>query len=146
VLVPSNGLDTQILTDDDTALLVKVDRRDSNQLQAIPPLSASHRWGTQTTTTEPTQEEEGGDEDGDHPDNSSDFGSLKEYHGGKTISYSNPVDALTATWDSLHLYRFNADFNANEIQDVSAPPPPLPHLLACSSSSSRPPPSPPPQH
>jgi hypothetical protein len=117
VLVPSSGLEAQILTDDDTALLVKVDRRDSNH-KVNPPSSNPQRWATQTTTTEPTQEEEG--EEAEETDNTSDFGSLKQQdHGGKMISYSNRVDTMTTAWDSLHLYRFNEDFNANEIQDVS---------------------------
>jgi hypothetical protein len=134
VLVPSQGMEGQILTDDDTALLVKVDRRDSNH--RVNPVT-NNRWGSQTTTTDTTTQPD--DEEGDagaphrggvtrfvgasaeDDDNLSDFGSLY-HHGGKTAAatYSNGVDQITTNWDSLHLYRFNPDFNANEIQDVSS--------------------------
>lgn len=127
VLVPSHGLEAPILTDEDTALLVKVDRRDSNHRVNIPglpnqqQLPPGQRWGTQTNTTEVTsrgdEEEEIERDKAEDLDLMSDFGSL-HYQGGKAAIYSNNVDALTTTWDSLHLYKFNSDFNANEIQDV----------------------------
>jgi hypothetical protein len=117
-------MEAQILTDDDTALLVKLDRRDSNH-RVTPP--ANPRWGSQTATTEATTQPDEEVEDAaapaggvavDEDDNLSDFGSLHHY-GGKTVTYSNAVDPITTNWDSLHLYRFNPEFNGNEIQDVS---------------------------
>lgn len=119
VLVPSHGLETPILTDDDTALLVKVDRRDSNHKVNLPNQPPGQRWGTQTNTTEVTSRADEDEEDKEKDsDLLSDFGSL-HYQGGKAATYSNNVDALTTNWDSLQLYKFNSDFNANEIQDVS---------------------------
>lgn len=123
VLVPSNGVGAQILTDDDTAMLVKVDRRDSNH-RGTPV--ANQRGGSRTTATETTSQLEEVEDAAavthgfviEEEDNLSDFGSL-HHHGGKTATYSNNADPITTNWDSLHLYRFNPEFNANEIQDVS---------------------------
>lgn len=118
VLMSSNGLQQQILTDEDTTLLVKVDRRDSDH--QIPP-AFNQRWGagshTNTTTVDEENEEE---EDGVYVgDDDSDFGSIKYQKGSRTVAYSNQVELLTTEWNSKDLYRYNTEFDANEIQDVS---------------------------
>ena len=112
ILVPANGgLQQQILTDEDTTLLVRVDRRDSDHF-------INQRWGGSNTHTTTVDEEEE-DDDEYIGDDDSDFGSIKLQKGTKTVSYSNKVELLTTEWDSNQLYRFNPEFNANEIQDVS---------------------------